>query len=107
MKSTVVFALAALGLGGLSLAGCAHEVGLPDYDAELTQARFGDSVRQNIAAQTVNPDAPGDATLTASGARTAKAVEAYEEDEVEKPSKASTVRGVVTGGGGGGGGSSD
>lgn len=81
--------------------GCAHEVGLPDYYPAETEARFGDSVRQNIAAQTVNPDAPGEEALTASGARTAIAQKRYEENNVKKPVAASTLRATRQSGSGG------
>ena len=81
----------ALFISAFGLAGCSHQVGLPDFYPAETEARFGDAVRQNIAAQTVNPNAP-DGELTASGARTAIAQERYEEDKVEKPSSASTLR---------------
>jgi len=74
------------------VAGCAHEAGLPDFYADETQARFGEAVRQNIAAQTVNPDAPREAMPEASAARTALAQERYAEDKVEKPSATSTLR---------------
>ena len=86
----------------LFLGGCAHEVGSPDFYAAETEAKFGAAVRQNIAAQTVNP---GGATgaLVASGARTAEAQKRYEEDDVEPPSNASTLRSGSAGGGGSGG----
>lgn len=83
----------------IALSGCAHEVGLPDFYAAETEAKFGDAVRQNIAAQTVNPDAP-EGELTASGARTAIAQDRYEKDDVEKPKGASTLRVTASGGGG-------
>lgn len=103
MKIHAAMITIALGLGG-----CAHETGLPDFYAEGTEAKFGQAVRQNIAAQTVNPNAP-EGTLTASGARTAKAIERYEDDKVEKPREASTLRATrpTEDSGGGSGGSNE
>jgi type IV pilus biogenesis protein CpaD/CtpE len=71
--------------------GCAHQAGLPDFYTAETEAKFGAAVRQNIAAQTVNPDAPDADALAASGARTAIAQDRYVKDEVEKPSATSTL----------------
>ncbi|WP_290496090.1 hypothetical protein [Hyphomonas sp. UBA4494] len=96
MKIKTALIVLAFGLGG-----CAHEAGLPDFYADQTEAKFGDAVRQNIAAQTVNPNAP-EGVLTASGARSALAQERYEEDEVEKPDDTSTLRSTQPGSGGGG-----
>ena len=101
MKIQTAFILLTVGLGG-----CAHEAGLPDFYAAETEARFGDAVRQNIAAQTVNPNAP-EGVLTASGSRAALAQERYEEDKVEKPASASTLRVTTQGGSGNSGGGSN
>lgn len=79
------------------LSGCAHEAGFPDFYADETEAKFGAAVRQNVAAQTVNPNAPEGDSVTASGARTAIAQERYEKDEVEKPKDASTLRATQPG----------
>ncbi|GJL94637.1 MAG: hypothetical protein DHS20C05_10420 [Hyphococcus sp.] len=84
-----------------ALSGCAHEVGLHDYYPEEVKAKFGEAVRQNIAAQTVNPDAPSGDGVTASGARTAIAQERYENDEVEKPRSENTRRSSGRSGSGG------
>lgn len=94
---------ASLTVIAIALSGCAHEAGLPDLYPAETQAKFGVAVRQNIAAQTVNPNAPSGEALTASGARTALARERYEEDDVEKPSNASTLRSASPNASGGGG----
>lgn len=84
----------------LAATGCTHDVGLHDYYPEEVEANFGKAVRANIVAQTVNPEAPSGEALTASAARTAIAQERYEADEVEKPSKASTLRSATTTGSG-------
>jgi hypothetical protein len=75
----------------LALGACASEMGITQGSEQ-----FGDSVRQNIAAQTVNPQG-STADVTASGARTSKAVQAYNTDKVEKPAGAGTMS-VQTGG---------
>ncbi len=93
---------ASLVVVAISLSGCAHEVGLPDFYAAETEAKFGDAVRQNIAVQTVNPNAPTGEALTASGPRTAIAQQRYEEDDVEKPATTSTLRSATQSGSGGG-----
>lgn len=89
------------------LSGCTHEVGLPDFYATETEEKFGVAVRQNIAAQTVNPNgAEGD--LSASGARTAEAIKRYLEDDVEEPAITNTLSsGSGNGSGSGSGGSSN
>lgn len=101
MKIQSALILIAFGLGG-----CAHEAGLPDFYAEETEAKFGEAVRQNIAAQVVNPDAP-EGVLTASGARTALAQERYEEDKVEKPKSDSPLQATRPTGSGDSGGESN
>lgn len=85
----------------LCLGGCAHEVGLPDFYAAETEEKFGAAVRQNIAAQTVNPDGATGA-LVASGARTAEAQKRYEEDDVEEPATTNTLSSGSSNGGGSG-----
>lgn len=69
----------------LALGACASEIGKSAFSE-----RFGDAVRQNIAAQTVNPQGSS-ADVTASGARTAKAVDAYNKDAVAKPTNPDTM----------------
>lgn len=68
----------------LLLGACANHVGEPDFFQDQTQEAFGRAVNENIAAQTVNPNAPQGA-LEASGARAAAATVRYETDKVEKP----------------------
>lgn len=87
------------------LASCAHEVGLPDYYSQQTVEKFGSAVRQNIAAQTVNPDGPDGEALTASGARAALAQERYAEDDVETPRSPQTLLSTTQQNNSGGGGS--
>jgi hypothetical protein len=75
------------------LAGCGGEAG-------LGPAQFGNSVRQNIAAQVVNPDgAEEDGSLTYNGERSALAQKHYTMDTVEKAKAPKTS--TVAGGGGG------
>ncbi len=95
MKHSVIIVVALL-----AFSGCAHEVGLHDFYPEEVEAKFGDAVRQNIAAQTVNPNAPVSDGVPASGARTAIAQDRYEKDEVEKPVTENTRKSNNNAGGG-------
>lgn len=97
MIRTVSLSLAVLALGACSTSG---QIGLSNA-IDPTNKDFGQSVRQNIAAQIVNP-APSTAPVEASGARVSKAVNAYQADKVEKPRPPGTTT-VQAGGGGGGG----
>jgi hypothetical protein len=74
----------------LALGACATEIGHHAGDLAEANARFGDAVRYNAAAQTVNPQGSTE-DVTASGARVAKAVQAYSVDKVEKPGTAATT----------------
>ena len=75
-----------------------------DPPSGLQTPAFGDAVRANIAAQTVNPMAPTDrGPLIADGQRAALQQGRYETDTVEAPERLST-QGVVGGGAGGRGG---
>jgi hypothetical protein len=67
-------------LAALALGACASEIGSYGDAKDV----FGNSVRQNIAAQTVNPQGSS-ADVEASAARVAKANQAYLADRVEKP----------------------
>lgn len=68
-----------------ALAGCSTAY-RGDVPGALVTPDFGNAVRTDVAAQTVNPEAPRtDTTLTASGALTAAAVDRYEHDAVKKP----------------------
>lgn len=73
-------------LAAFALGACATEVGNYGEANEV----FGDAVRQNIAAQTVNPQGSS-ADVAASGARAVKANQAYAADKVEKPATAGTT----------------
>lgn len=85
MIRTIALAFTALALGACASTG---EIGLNDvFDGNAT---FGQSVRQNIAAQVVNPT-PSTEPVQASGARVAKAVDAYQNDKVEKPRAPGTL----------------
>jgi len=65
---------------------------------------FGDSVRTNIAVQTVDPDPAYDGPWEeASGAKTAAAVERYRTDKVKQPKGIRTTTGITGGGGSSGG----
>ena len=81
-------------LTALALGACATETGAYG-DAKDA---FGDAVRQNIAAQTVNPQGSS-ADVTASAARAAMANKAYANDTVEKPAGTGTTT-MQSGGGG-------
>lgn len=84
---------------GFALMGCMSSVGTGDKN-------FGNSVREAVAAQTVNPDAPTTDTIAYDGARAALAQGKYKTDNVEKPKRVnSQSSGGGSGGGGGGGGS--
>src|SRR5262245_35708531 len=93
--------LLALSVALVALQGCAAEdysiVNAPDY---------GNAVRQNVAAETVNPMAPVDrsAPLSQDAQRAALAQQRYTTDQVEKPMEGGTLTGVGGGGGGQGGG---
>jgi len=66
---------------------------------------FGDAVRQNIAAQTVNPTAPQDPSpIMMDAQRAAIQQNRYTTDTVEQPMDVGTLQGASSGGGGGGGG---
>ncbi len=81
----------------LSACSTIAPVGL-DYD----HPEFGNAVRQNIVAQTVNPNAPeDDSPIEANGERAAGAQERYLTDTVEAPVAISST--ATVGGGGGGG----
>ncbi len=72
-------------LAALALGACATETGAYGDASGV----FGDAVRQNIAAQTVNPQGSS-ADVAASAARAAKANQAYVADKVEKPAPVGT-----------------
>jgi hypothetical protein len=84
-------------LAALALGACASEIGYHAGDLADANRSLGESVRQNIAAQTVNPQG-STADVIASGARATKAVQAHSADKVEKPGSASTTGGVSAGG---------
>lgn len=86
-------------LAAMSLGACASEIGLHSGDLAKNNAMFGEAVRNNIAVQTVNP-AGSSADVTASGARVAKANQAYTTDKVEKPASPNTM--LITSGTAGG-----
>ena len=95
-----IFKLGSLAILALTLQACA------DRPIGLEYPGFGDAVRTNMAAQTVNPMAPTDRSpLTMEGQRAALQQNRYTTDMVEKPPDVGTLQGAVSGGGGGGGGS--
>jgi type IV pilus biogenesis protein CpaD/CtpE len=96
MIKTSALLLLALGLGA-----CASQIGYHAGDLQAANEQLGQAVQQNIAAQTVNPQGSSE-PVVASGARTAKAVAAYQADKVEKPKSAGTTSVETTGGGTGG-----
>jgi hypothetical protein len=77
-------------LAALSLGACASQIGYHAGDLAEANARFGETVRNNIAVQTVNPEGSS-ADVTASDARVARAVQAYSADKVEKPAPPGTL----------------
>jgi hypothetical protein len=77
-------------LAALALGACASQVGYHVGDLSEANARFGESVRNNMAVQTVNPEGSS-ADVAASAARAAKAVTAYTTDTVEKPGSPGTM----------------
>ena len=83
---------------GLLLTSCADEAGTRDGDAGDYSASFGLSVRQNIAAQTANPEAPTADTFGADGTRVTEAQRRYKADKVESPSRSNTMQSGSSGG---------
>jgi type IV pilus biogenesis protein CpaD/CtpE len=75
----------------LALGACASQIGYTDD--EVANEQLGQSVRQNIAAQTVNPSGSSEAVV-ASGPRTAQAVKRYQTDTVEQPGGATSGGGT-------------
>ena len=85
MIRTALLLVPVLGLGA-----CASHIG--DYGGSLEKAnqQLGYAVRQNIAAQTVNPQgATGDVVVSAE--RTAHAVDNYRTDHVKDAGSAGTM----------------
>jgi hypothetical protein len=68
----------------LGLGACASEIGAFGGDGFAANQQLGQAVRQNIAAQTVNPT-PSGSPVIADATRTVDAVTAYRKDAVEKP----------------------
>jgi len=93
-----IFKFGSLAILALTLQGCA------DRPIGLEYPGFGDAVRTNMAAQTVNPMAPTDRSpLTTEGQRAALQQNKYTTDTVEKPLDVGTLQAASGGGGGGGG----
>jgi type IV pilus biogenesis protein CpaD/CtpE len=66
-------------LAGLALAAC-------DTPVNTARPEFGEAVRNNMAAQIVNPEPPESMEpLPSDGVRRALMVERYQADEVETP----------------------
>jgi hypothetical protein len=74
----------------LGLGACASQIGLHGGDMLAANEQLGQAVRQNIVAQSVNPQGSS-AAVVASGARTAAAVSDYQKDMVEPPGSAGTL----------------
>ena len=82
MKTMTLASLIAL----FALEGCAV-----DQPVGLITPEFGEAVRHNIAAETVNPSAPMDnSALITDGQRAAIGQERYITDTVEKPAAVGT-----------------
>ena len=77
-------------VAAFSLGACASQTGYHSGDLAEANARFGETVRNNIAVQTVNPEGSS-ADVAASGARVSRAVQAYSADKVEKPTPPGTL----------------
>jgi hypothetical protein len=92
MIRTATLLTLALGLGA-----CANQIGYHTGDLAAANEQLGQAVHQNIAAQTVNPQGSSE-PVVARGARTSKAVVAYQADKVEKPKSAGTTS-IQAGGG--------
>ena len=85
MIRTALLLIPVLGLGA-----CASEIGHYGGSLEKANEQLGYAVRQNIAAQTVNPSgATGDVVVSAE--RTAGAVDAYRKDQVDDAGAAGTM----------------
>jgi type IV pilus biogenesis protein CpaD/CtpE len=87
IRTLSLTAFAALALGACS---STREIGTYGHDLMEASQHFGDSVRHNIAVQTVNPT-PTDTDVTVSGQRAATAVDRYRNDKVEKPAETGTL----------------
>lgn len=93
------FALTTLA-AALLLAGCAGPEVAPNYDA-----RFGQSVRQAVALQTLNPGAGTDTAAPAAiDAQAARNALVRQRASFSSPPPSFTVLGITGGGGGSGGG---
>lgn len=72
-----------LPLALLALSACAARYGEP-----IPLSNGGEAVRNNIAAQIINPVSPGDVVTPVDAARSGLAVEAYRKGEVKDPTEA-------------------
>jgi type IV pilus biogenesis protein CpaD/CtpE len=85
MIRTALLLVPVLGLGA-----CANHIGNYGGSLEKANEQLGFAVRQNIAAQTVNPQgATGDVVVSAE--RTAHAVDKYRADTVDSAGSAGTM----------------
>jgi type IV pilus biogenesis protein CpaD/CtpE len=85
MIRTALLLIPVLGLGA-----CASQIGHYGGSLEKANQQLGFAVRQNIAAQTVNPaGATGDVTVSAE--RAALAVDKYRADQVDDAGSATTM----------------
>jgi len=81
------------------LSGCQNTTEI--VPGGIPESGFGDSVRSNIAVQTVNPGAPvADEPMTSNGARAAIAQDRYVRDRVKVPGDPTTSSVVTSGQGG-------
>lgn len=93
----------AIAIAAIALSACADEGGLRPEAA----TDFGNSVHQDIAAETVNPDAPEEgATVSANGERAAIAEDRYAKDKVKPPEDPTTSQSSGSGSGSGSNGAS-
>jgi hypothetical protein len=82
----------------LAVSGCTGAGG----GLASTGPAFGESVRQTLAAQVVDPVPVYDGPMLASGNKAARAILRYETDQVKQPDRTSTSN-LATGGSSGGG----
>lgn len=104
MKTVKIARMASIAAFAAILTGCADT---KELDARFHEADdFGHAVREDLAAQIVDPDvAYSQAPPASSGSRAALAQARYAADNVRQPVSGPTTAGVTGGGNSGGGGS--
>ncbi len=92
---------------GLLVSSCATERGDLTQSSLLLDSHFGQSVKQDLAAQVADPDAryAGTPAPGSDGTRVGLAQERYQKGKVLQPAATSVSGGIDSGGGNSGGGS--